>query len=199
MSRATSWARKAVAAPTSSMLTRLLAGALAFALSSSLSNSGMPDAARVASGPGEMAWTRMPFGPSSADTYLHRAFQRGLGNAHDVVVLHDRSAAVIRHRKEGSAFLHQWLGQMSHPKERPARNLHGRQKSIQGHIDHSSVQRLLWCERNRMHDEVQLAPILGNSLEYGFHLPGHADIERHHDGSLKSTRQRIDMLLGLVV
>jgi hypothetical protein len=32
------------------------------------SNSGMPEAARVASGPGEMAWTRMPFGPSSAAT-----------------------------------------------------------------------------------------------------------------------------------
>ena len=29
-----------------------------------------PEAARVASGPGEMACTRIPFGPSSADTYL---------------------------------------------------------------------------------------------------------------------------------
>ena len=45
------------------MLTRLRAGAFDFALSSKASNSGMPDAARVASGPGEMAWTRMPLGP----------------------------------------------------------------------------------------------------------------------------------------
>src|SRR6516164_6182480 len=52
------------------MLTRLRAGAFALAFSSSLSNSGMPDAARVARGPGEMARTRMPLGSSSADTYL---------------------------------------------------------------------------------------------------------------------------------
>ena len=51
MSRAASCARKAVATPRSSMLTRLCAGALAFALSSSSSNSGIPE---VASGPGEM-------------------------------------------------------------------------------------------------------------------------------------------------
>ena len=54
MSRAASWARKAVATPTSSMLTRLRAGALALALSSNASNSGIPEAARVASGPGEI-------------------------------------------------------------------------------------------------------------------------------------------------
>ena len=29
---------------------------------------GMPEAAQVASGPGEIAWTRMPLGPSSAAT-----------------------------------------------------------------------------------------------------------------------------------
>jgi hypothetical protein len=37
------------------MLTKLRAGALAFAFSSNLSNSGMPEAARVASGPREIA------------------------------------------------------------------------------------------------------------------------------------------------
>src|SRR2546423_11477926 len=40
-------------------------GGLGLAFSSSSSNSGIPVAARVASGPGEMACTRMPFGPSS--------------------------------------------------------------------------------------------------------------------------------------
>ncbi len=39
MRRAASWAKRAVATPTSSMLTRLRAGALAFALSSNASNS----------------------------------------------------------------------------------------------------------------------------------------------------------------
>jgi hypothetical protein len=40
-----------------------IAGALDLAFSRSSSNSGMPDVARVESGPGEIAWTRMPFGP----------------------------------------------------------------------------------------------------------------------------------------
>ena len=51
MSRATSCATKAVAAPTSSILTRLLAGASAF-LFAQLVNIEMPEAARVASRPG---------------------------------------------------------------------------------------------------------------------------------------------------
>jgi hypothetical protein len=55
MRRAVSCARKVVAMPTSSMLTKVRDGAFAFALSSSSSNSGIPEAARVASGPGEMA------------------------------------------------------------------------------------------------------------------------------------------------
>ena len=56
----------AVAIPVAAIVLWLRAGAFAFALSSSASNSGMPEAARVASGPGEIACTRMPFGPSSA-------------------------------------------------------------------------------------------------------------------------------------
>src|SRR5215207_5105506 len=58
ISFAPSSARKAVAAPTSSILTRLRLGAVDCALSINLSNSGIPEAARVASGPGEMACTR---------------------------------------------------------------------------------------------------------------------------------------------
>src|SRR6516165_6362855 len=129
MRRAASCARKAVATPTSSMLTRLRAGAFAFALSSSASNSGIPEAARVASGPGEMACTRMPFGPSSAAIKADRAFERRLGDAHDVVVLHDHLAAVIRHREERPAFAHQRLRQVRHANEGPTRYLHGGERS----------------------------------------------------------------------
>jgi hypothetical protein len=44
-------------------------GSFRLGLSNSSSNSGIPEAARVASGPGEMAWTRMPFGPTSEAIY----------------------------------------------------------------------------------------------------------------------------------
>src|SRR6478735_3608701 len=122
MRRAASWARNAVATPTSSMLTRLRAGAFAFALSSSSSNSGIPDAACVASGPGEIACTRMPFGPSSAHL-ADRALKRCLGHAHDVVVLHHHLAAIIGHREERAALAHQRLSEMRHANERPAGHL----------------------------------------------------------------------------
>ena len=41
-------------------------GCLGLGFVEKCAESGIPDAARVASGPGEMACTRMPFGPSSA-------------------------------------------------------------------------------------------------------------------------------------
>src|SRR6516162_5385960 len=114
MSRAASWAKNAVATPTSSILTRLRAGAFAFALSSKTSNSGIPDAARVESGPGEMAWTRMPLGPLSTRDIAHRAFERRLGDTHDVVILHHHLAAVVRHREQRAAVRHQRFGEIRH-------------------------------------------------------------------------------------
>src|ERR1700747_431592 len=107
MRRAASCAKKAVATPTSSMLTRLPAGAFAFALSSSASNSGIPEAARVASGPGEMACTRDALRAQRGGHIANRALQRRLGDAHDVVVFHHHLAAVTRHREQRPAFLHQ--------------------------------------------------------------------------------------------
>ena len=47
---------------------QLRVGALPCAFDSSSSNPGIPEAAPVASGPGEMARTRMPFGPTSEAT-----------------------------------------------------------------------------------------------------------------------------------
>src|SRR5438132_76452 len=64
ISFAPSSARKAVALPTSSMLTRLRVGACDCALSISSSNSGMPEAARVTSSPVELA-------PFLLDTFEH--------------------------------------------------------------------------------------------------------------------------------
>ena len=48
------------------------------------------------------------------------AFQRGFGNAHNIVVLHDHLTAVIGHREERATFAHQWLGEMRHTNEGPA-------------------------------------------------------------------------------
>src|SRR5262249_39675160 len=45
------------------------------------------------------------------------AFQRRLGDAHDVVVFHDHLPAVIGHREQRSAPAYQRLGKMSHANE----------------------------------------------------------------------------------
>jgi hypothetical protein len=93
------------------MLTKLRAGALAFAFSSNLSKSGMPEAARVASGPGEnrvhanAPWTKR------GGHVSHRTLQRSFRNSHDVVILHHRLAAIVRHR-EKSAALFATLGKL---------------------------------------------------------------------------------------
>src|SRR5262249_15159654 len=190
MRRAASWARKAVATPTSSMLTRLRAGAFALALSSSASNSGMPEAARVASGPGEMACTRMPFGPSSAADIADRAFERRLGDAHDVIVLNDHLAAVVGHREERAAFAHQRLRQMRHANEGPTGHLHGGEKTLPRDVDDAPLQRLFRRERDGMHDEIELAPILGDAFEHRFHLARRAHVERHQNRSFELAGER---------
>ena len=118
-----------MAAPTSSIETRLRAGALACALSSSSSNSAMPEAARVFSGPGEMACTRMPLGPELGRQVASRALQRRLDRPHHVVVLHHHLRAVVGHGEQRAAVGHQRLGQLRHADERPAGDLHGRRGS----------------------------------------------------------------------
>jgi hypothetical protein len=96
----------------------------------------MPDAARVASGSGEMAWTRMPLGPQFGGEVAHRGFQRRLGDAHDVVILHhDLAAVIVGHREQRVAHAHQRLGEMRHADESPARHVHGGEEAVKKVID----------------------------------------------------------------
>ena len=46
-----------------------------------------------------------------------RSFERGLCNPHHIIVLHDHLAAVIGHREQGAAILHQRLCEMRHAHE----------------------------------------------------------------------------------
>src|SRR3954470_20828069 len=89
-------------------------GAFSSAVWSSASKSSIPDAARVAKGPGEIAWTRMPLGPSSAAMERTALSSAALATPHDVVVLHHALAAVVGHRKQAATPRHQRLGQVRH-------------------------------------------------------------------------------------
>ena len=50
-----------------------------------------------------------------------------------------------------------------------------------------------------MQQEVEPAPFLLDALEHLFGLSFGSDVERHEDRRLELLRQRLDMLLGLVV
>lgn len=135
------------------------------------------------------------FGRNVAD----RRFKRGLGHPHHVVVLHDHLAAVIGHREHRAAVLHQRLGEMRHPHERPAGDIHRLQETVAPDIHNAAVQRLLRRKCNRMQQEIELPPLACNPLEHLFGLAFHHDVQRHEDRRFQRMRERFDMLLGTVI
>src|SRR5436853_3334276 len=50
-----------------------------------------------------------------------------------------------------------------------------------------------------MDHEIEVAPSLGNLVEYRLHLAWHVGIERHQDWCFQFACQRNDVFLGLVV
>src|SRR5262249_27488240 len=58
---------------------------------------------------------------------------------------------------------------------------------------------MLGRKRDRVNDDVELTPLLGDPLEHGLHLAGLVDVERHEDLRLELLGERRDELLGLLV
>ena len=141
----------------------------------------------------------MPFRTEFGGDVADGGLERGLRHAHDIVVLHHHLAAVIGHGEHGAAILHQRFGQMRHPQERPARDVHRLQEAVATDVHHASVQRLLRREGDRMQQEVELAPFLLDSFEHLLHLALDHDVQRHEDRRLQCLRERLDMLLGAFV
>ena len=88
---------------------------------------------------------------------------------------------------------------MRHADERPARDVHRREKPFTLDIYDPSLQRLLRRERDRVDDEVEFPPFLSDAIEHGLHFAGRSDFERHQDGRFELARQRLDVFLRLVV
>src|SRR5262245_42772004 len=61
------------------------------------------------------------------------------------------------------------------------------------------MQSLLWCEGDRMDDEIQLSPILRDALEHRLHLSRNLRIEGHDYFCIKFARQRFNVLLCFVI
>ena len=64
----------------------------------------MPAAARVLTGPAEMALTRMLVRAEVGREIAHAGLERGLGHAHHIVMRHDPLGAVIGEGEQAAAF-----------------------------------------------------------------------------------------------
>jgi len=126
-------------------------------------------------------------------------FESGLHRPHHVVARHDLVGAVVTHREQRSAVLHQWGGEPRHAHERVTGDVHGLLEAFGGAVDERSAQILLRRERDRVEHDVEPAPLLGDSFEHRLQHAGRSDVERHEDRRLQLSCQRLDVGPGLLV
>jgi len=198
ISRAASSARKAVAAPTSSMLTSARAGAFPGPWRAARRTREFPRRRASRAAP---ARRHGPGCPSvrARPRCSARRFPALPWRPHDVVVLNHHLAAVISHREQRSAVDHQRLGEMRHADEGPARHIERARETVAPDVDDPAAQRLLGREGDRVDEGVEPAPVLPDPLENGLHLAGLAHVQRHEDRCFELLRQRRDEFLRLLV
>ena len=73
------------------------------------------------------------------------------------------------------------------------------EKAVARHIDDAALQRVLGRKGDRVHDEIELAPVLADAFEHRLHLAGRVHVERHEDRRFELAGQRLDVFLRLVV
>ena len=126
-------------------------------------------------------------------------FKRRLRYAHHIVILDHHLATVIGHGEHGSAILHQWLGQMGHSHERPARDIHRLEEAVAADVHHASMECFLRGKGDRVQQEIELPPFLPDPFEHLLRLAFDHDIHRHEDRRLQCLCQRLDVLFGALV
>src|SRR6476659_50968 len=139
------------------------------------------------------------FGPQLSCEVSDSALKRCFGNSHDVVVFYDHLAAIICHRKEGTAFAHQRFRQMRHANESPTGYFQGGQKSLALYIDYTSLERGLGRKGDGMHHKIERIPIASDAFKDRFHLSRRIHVERHHDPGVQLTSKRLNIFLCFVV
>ena len=185
--------------PTSMMSTSSPIGARCAASLSSRSKSLRPEAARVLSGPGEIACTRMPLAAQLVGEVAAAGFERRLHRPHDVVVRHDLVGAVVAHREHRAAVLHQRRRQPGHAHERMAGDVHRLGEARGRAVEEAALQVFLRREGDRVHQDVEPAPLLVDRLEHRLELARRRDVERQEQRRLQLARQRLDVRPGLLV
>ena len=97
----------------------------------------------------------------------HRGLERGLGDAHDIVVRHPFLGAVIGERQKRTAFGHELFGPLRDGREGIAGDQERFGEVRLGRLDIAAGELVLVGEGDAMDDEVERAPELPHFVEDG--------------------------------
>ena len=117
----------------------------------------MPAAARVRTGPAEMALTRTPVGPEVGGEIPDGRLERRLGDAHDVVVRDDLLGAVVGERQHGRAGVEEGPRLADERDERVRGDVHREREAVPRRVDERAVEVLALREREGVDEDVDLA------------------------------------------
>ena len=120
----------------------------------------------------------------------YRRFERGLGDAHDVVVGHDAGRAAERQRHNGAAGRHHGGGALGHFGEREAGDHHGAHEIVAAGVGVAALELVLVGERDRMHQKIQRAPLTPDLAEQRVDRGQVFHVARHDQFGASRLRQR---------
>ena len=106
-------------------------------------------------GPAEMALTRIFFAAEIGGEIADGSFERGFGDAHDVVVGKDLLGAVVGEGEDGAAFGHERLGGAGEGDEGVDADVVGDAEVFAGGVEDSVLD--VWGEADGVDEDVELA------------------------------------------
>ncbi len=110
----------------------------------------------------------------------HRCFERGLGDAHGVVVRHRPLAAIVGERHHGAAVRHQRRGAARHFGEGEARDHHGAHEVRPRGVGVAALELVLVGIGDGVDEEIDAAPRLADGREHLVDRSDVLDVARQH-------------------
>src|SRR6185437_8335018 len=124
----------------------------------------------------------------------HARFERGLGDAHDVVVRRDAAGAEIRYRDQRATPRHQPRGALRHGGEGVAGDVERAAEIGPRRIYVAALELILVGERDGMDEEIETAPRAVEPVEHRIELLVVLDVGGQHDLRADRLRQRLEPL-----
>src|SRR6516165_3143400 len=161
----------------------------------------MRDAAGGAGGdgPGRDGVHADILGPEFGGGIAHRAFERRLDRAHEVIIRHDALGAEIADSQQAASFRHERRGEMRGAEKGVAGNIHGEGKAGRGTVHHAATQILGRGEGDVMEQEIEPAPALLDFGKYSFQRARLMHIAGEQDVAWQAIGDRLHIGAGLAV